>query len=349
MDDKELLILLEKLQSHNITADERKRLDELLNNPAALEKLSALMEHTFEEIRSSSSNLEAYGREDIVKERLEKLIPNEPIKSKKNSNRIVYWATSLVAACALITFVFFFNTKETEASAIVWETISTAPGERKKLSLSDGTNIIVNGKTSLSYPKHTLEKLRMVRLKGEAFFDVAKNDKKPFLVIAEDFTTQVVGTSFNIDSDIGKVVEVNSGKVNVLAMKGEDAISIIGTLEQTNKEILAQLHQNSHQQASLTKGLRAKLKETLEIESYNYKNWFNNELIHLNEPLSEVAQKAYRNFGDSVLVDPQLAHKKITITFRERTQQQVLNTLAELTNGKLTRNHETETWEITKK
>src|SRR5690606_620548 len=190
---------------------------------------------------------------------------------------------------------------------------------------------------------------RMVRLKGEAFFDVANNEEKHVLVRAGDVTTQVVGSSLNIDSDIGRVVVVNSGKVNVLAMKGEDAISIIGTHEQTNDEILAQLHQNSHQQASLTKGLRAKLKETLEIESYNYKNWFNNELIHLNEPLSEVAQKAYRNFGDSVLVDPQLAHKKITITFRERTQQQVLNTLAELTNGKLTRNHETETWEIRRK
>src|SRR5690606_13492442 len=144
--------------------------------------------------------------------------------SKKNSNRIVYWATSLVAACALITFVFFFNTKETEASAIVWETISTAPGERKKLSLSDGTNIIVNGKTSLWYPNHTLEKLRMVRLKGEAFVAVAKNDKNPILVIAEEFTAQVGGTSFNIDSEIGKVVEVNSGMVNVLAMKGEEAM-----------------------------------------------------------------------------------------------------------------------------
>lgn len=351
MDDKELLLLIDKLQSNSITAEERNRLEDLLRNPDELEKFTALMELTFEKTQRSSSKLAQYDRENIVRKRLEQHIPFPDLtKRKLKRSRIIYWVSSVAAACIILSFIIFSGAEKIEEPSIVWETISTVPGERRKVSLSDGTKIVLNGNTSLSYPKHISEKLRLVKLKGEAFFDVANNEHKPFLIISEDFTTQVVGTSFNIDTDIGKVVEVNTGQVNVFAMEEQEVLTLTVAHNISKEEVLAQISQNATHHVTLTKGLRAQLGDNTQwtVENYRYKNWLDNELIHLNEPVLNVVQKAYRNFGDSIVVHPELAHKKITITFRERTKEQVLHTLAELANGKLTLNHETNTWEIMK-
>src|SRR5690606_6177549 len=108
-----------------------------------------------------------------------------------------------------------------------------------------GTTILLNGNTTLAYPKQMLQNIRLVKLKGEAFFDVAKNEKKPFLIVSKDFTTQVVGTSFNIDSDIGRVVEVNTGKVNVFAVPENKTIELIDMSHNTSENILSLINKIS--------------------------------------------------------------------------------------------------------
>ncbi|MGH2624896.1 MAG: FecR domain-containing protein, partial [Sphingobacterium sp.] len=82
-----------------------------------------------------------------------------------------------------------------------------------------------------------------------------------------------------------------------------------------------------------------------QVRTFKNKNWHNNELIHMNEPLKQVLRKAYRYFGDSVAVSGKLAKTKISISFRNKNIQQVLQTLAELSNGNLIKRNDHE-WEI---
>jgi ferric-dicitrate binding protein FerR (iron transport regulator) len=90
--------------------------------------------------------------------------------------------------------------------------------ETKKVQLEDGTEITLQPSSRLSYPGHFTVDKREVYLDGEAFFNVAKDPAKPFLVHSGNLVTQVLGTSFTIkpDKNSGKIiVSVKTGKVAV--------------------------------------------------------------------------------------------------------------------------------------
>jgi ferric-dicitrate binding protein FerR (iron transport regulator) len=76
--------------------------------------------------------------------------------------------------------------------------ISTREGERKKITLEDGTEVWMNVGSRLSYPGNIADGKREVVLEGEAFFDVAKHESKPFTIRASDMRVRVLGTRFNV-------------------------------------------------------------------------------------------------------------------------------------------------------
>lgn len=86
------------------------------------------------------------------------------------------------------------------------------------INLSDGSSVLLQPGARLTYPKSFTGNTREVHLTGEAFFEIAKNRKIPFLVFTQDLVTTVTGTSFRIkaSSDQSKVeVSVKTGQVNV--------------------------------------------------------------------------------------------------------------------------------------
>lgn len=94
----------------------------------------------------------------------------------------------------------------------------TAKSEVLNVKLDDGTVIDLNIGSRLVYPRTFDGETRMVKLTGEAFFDVARNEHKPFIIQTGKLNIKVLGTSFNIrmDSDSGnEVVTVASGRVEV--------------------------------------------------------------------------------------------------------------------------------------
>jgi len=121
-------------------------------------------------------------------------------------------------------------------------TTQTIAQEKTTIELPDGTKVWLNQKSSLQYKKE-FDK-RIVHLEGEAFFDVAKMQGKPFEIYAGDSKTRVLGTSFNVRAypDEHKVeIAVETGKVefsaenkpkeNTLLIPGEYAIYTKATQE----------------------------------------------------------------------------------------------------------------------
>ncbi|WP_433830598.1 FecR family protein [Flavobacterium anhuiense] len=86
------------------------------------------------------------------------------------------------------------------------------------ITLSDGSSVLLQPNSKLSYPKIFTGNERKVYLSGEGFFEISKNPKKPFFVYANEIVTRVVGTSFRIkaypDQQNVEVV-VRTGKVKV--------------------------------------------------------------------------------------------------------------------------------------
>jgi transmembrane sensor len=88
--------------------------------------------------------------------------------------------------------------------------------------LSDGSSVLLQPKSKLSYPKIFAGNERKVYLSGEGFFEISKNAKKPFLVFSNELITKVVGTSFRIKSykdDPNVEVMVRTGIVKIQSNK----------------------------------------------------------------------------------------------------------------------------------
>lgn len=135
----------------------------------------------------------------------------------------------LAAACVLVGGFFLANRYLTNhsapASAFVPVEHKSANGQQRKLVLPDGTRVTLNAGSSISYPEEFEENIRKVSLTGEAFFDVTRNEKAPFVIITGEVVTKVLGTSFNIRAyPENKAVQVAvvEGKVKVNAKIGSE-------------------------------------------------------------------------------------------------------------------------------
>lgn len=114
------------------------------------------------------------------------------------------------AACAAVIALLVISTYSLTADfliksvAAVENTLYVPAGQRVKLTLQDGTEVWLNAQTKLTYPTVFAENERRVKVEGEAFFDVAKNPEKPFIVSSQGIEMKVLGTKFNVCSYPGE-------------------------------------------------------------------------------------------------------------------------------------------------
>lgn len=93
----------------------------------------------------------------------------------------------------------------------------TIPGVKSHLTLADGSLVILNSGSELRYIKNFEKGRREVQLKGEAFFRVAKDSLRPFIVHSRETSTTALGTSFNVKAYEGETLDVSllTGKVAI--------------------------------------------------------------------------------------------------------------------------------------
>ena len=84
------------------------------------------------------------------------------------------------------------------SAEVVYNTVSIPRGGEFRVTLPDGTNVWLNASSSLRYPIVFNSAERRVTLTGEAYFEVAKNKQKPFIVASEGAEVKVLGTHFNV-------------------------------------------------------------------------------------------------------------------------------------------------------
>jgi len=105
---------------------------------------------------------------------------------------------SIVSKTADGKLAYRSNTDRSDKNAVTYNTIETPRGGQYQLTLADGTIVLLNAGSSLKYPTTFTGKERKVELKGEAYFEVAKNKEKPFRVALNGMQVEVLGTHFNV-------------------------------------------------------------------------------------------------------------------------------------------------------
>ncbi|WP_281310064.1 FecR family protein [Flavobacterium flavigenum] len=157
-------------------------------------------------------------------ENSQKVVSLEPQRSnKKVVVRLLFAAASIIALIAIGNSLFFKpkteNTIPVTEQPVIAENTSVDFSGKQLVRLPDGSTVILNDNSTLKYEQNSFgNKTREVTLTGEAFFDIKRNEKKPFIVHTGKVQTKVLGTAFNINAfDSSKNIEVTvtRGKVQV--------------------------------------------------------------------------------------------------------------------------------------
>jgi transmembrane sensor len=116
-----------------------------------------------------------------------------------------------------------------EVPAVVkWQNYETPLGVKSTVTLSDGSAVTLNSGTTISYRENFSGPKREIYMEGEAFFMVAPDSLKPFLVYAGGVSTMALGTSFNIKAFGNETTEISlvTGSVEVKQQNGENVARI---------------------------------------------------------------------------------------------------------------------------
>lgn len=132
-------------------------------------------------------------------------------------------ASLLVLFCLCAQYeAFQYHSQPFEKPKIPMITRSNPAGQKSIIDLPDGSKIHLNSESEIKFPQEFSSDLRLVSLKGEAFFEVQK-EQRPFLVESGDTKIQVLGTSFNVRQKTNEplYVALVTGKVRVNAENGD--------------------------------------------------------------------------------------------------------------------------------
>lgn len=215
-------------------------------------------------------------------------------------------AASVVLVAASAFLFYFIAVKE---DTHVWETA----GNRMDFVLQDGSHIWLNENSKLSVPPDFMENERTVELKGEAYFDVAKNPLKPFIIAADELRIKVLGTSFNVkafEEDSNAEVLVVSGNVSVSLDQGPgQQVMLVAGEKVTFDKGAMQLH----------KGVNENLNETA---------WKTKQLLFRKTRVQEVINTVEKYFAVKIIVKNQdLLKCRFTGSFDDPSLQEVLEAL----------------------
>jgi len=255
--------LIYKSLAAGLSAEEQRQLDDWLSASDENQETANNIRQGWELSANYSKDIEVNLDDEFAL--LQKSIgieknPNIKIAETARVKKLNPWKTWMSIAAAgllLVAPYFIFNPSSAQPQII---TIHTQNQEIKEVELPDGTKVWLNENSTLTYPSPFEKLSRNVELKGLAFFDVARDEKKPFHIEADDVGIKVLGTSFSvraIESEATVEVVVKTGKVRVKG-KGNTA-----TLEKGRKAIY---NKNENRMSTTT------------AKSLNEVAWYNNIL-----------------------------------------------------------------------
>jgi len=205
--------------------------------------------------------------------------------------------------------------KKQQKEYVVMQTISSRQGMVTQFELADGTKVWLNSGSALQFPTCFTGDQREVKLSGEAFFEVAKNENLPFQVKAKDLNIEVLGTSFNVVSyDDEKQTEVIlvEGKVR-LSSEIDEEQKVFGTMQPGQRAVYTEDNQK----------LEA---EAVAVEKYIA--WRDGNLIFRDDKMDDVAKRLSRWYNVEIVInDPEIKSYVYKATFRNETLSQVLHLL----------------------
>jgi len=213
--------------------------------------------------------------------------------------------------------------------------IATAKGSIRKISLPDGSSVILNAGSRISYKKTFDAKHRALFLSGEALFDIAKDPKHPFVVNTQSMKIRVLGTKFNVkaypDDNVAEA-SLFRGSIELSVVNEPDRKILLKPSEKIKvfKESVIPIEKESKivepptikliELGQVTKKLQDSIPEEM--------MWMNHQIVFDSELFGQIAKEMERKYNVSIIFKNEDAEKyKFTGRFDDIPIEQALNKL----------------------
>ncbi|WP_264791670.1 FecR family protein [Aureispira anguillae] len=305
--DNKYLHLLNKVLANKASTSERDLLEEWIKskeeNKAFVEEITKVWDWSEHYAEDLSIDTNSAWDKLVTKINQEPPVKHTIVRSLRSWTA----AAAMVGLLALSFWWAYQNDKVVEAPMAQ---IETGKKEQKEITLPDGSVVVLNEGSSLSYKEDF--KTRKVHLEGEAFFEVTKQNGASFEIITTTTKTTVLGTSFNVRAYQDKDVEVAvlTGKVAVEGLKGSQEKVFLLPNETAIYDVKA---------------------NTIEKETQMGVNsiaWKTQELVFDNTQWMEVIETLEQYFDVEIESDEKLLNCYYTGQFKDPNLGQIFETIA---------------------
>lgn len=289
--------LLHRLMAGSTTEEENRQLMEWFRQCVSKEEFFMLFDTAWQKSPDEMSR--------DVQERMYRRL-NQELDEEKKQTRVValrprfswkVWQRVAVACIIIVLSLINYNMNDKRIQLSTQNfTVSAEKGQRAFVTLPDSTKVWLNSDTKISYPADYGMEERNVSLEGEAYFEVAKNPEKRFIVKTKGMQVEALGTSFNINAyrDDDKIIaSLFSGSVRV---SYDDYMAILKPHESVKVDLL-----------------------THSFSQYKDENiqdialWRQNEITFDGESLEEITRIMNRLYNTTIYIEDESLKKECYI------------------------------------
>lgn len=307
---EKIFYLLDRYTLNQCTDEEKAELEMYMNSN---QYDDVFEEHIEKNLRASSltaASIDA-DRSAVILQRLRSKISQPVVHKIPLKRRMMKFAAAASVVIVLTAGFFIFYNRSSGDQGYPLSLQGNTSRERvntgaepMRISLEDGSEVVLQPAASLTYPPDFNGEKREVLLKGDAFFDIAKNPAKPFLVYHGHLITEVLGTSFTISMhDKKQNVEVLHGKVQVYENK---AFAKTGAEQNKNNRVIITPNQETEYSedqgifnTSIVKIPLPVVNDSIRKEGLTQADLFN---IRTGK-LFEIKQKLQDTYGIEIVLD----------------------------------------------
>lgn len=293
-------------------AQHKKSLDQLLqkflNRTARQEETSLLWQWLWQlDVEEAESKVDTGQQERLwaaISAQTQVAVPPR----KRIHRKYLVMAAAVLFCLIAIPWLLLKPRKETIQNYV----IASDDHHIKSVILPDGTTVILNLSSSLTYPSDYNQKERRVTLNGEGYFKVSTNDQRPFIVQSGGLETRVLGTAFNIEA------HNNSPQIRIALTSGKILVYPISHPQQKNLLEPGQLLCYELATGAVTTG-------TFSIDAAS---WTTGGLSFNGIPLSEALRKLEQHYHIRLQYhESQLTGKTVTASMDKTSWQNALSAI----------------------
>lgn len=297
---------------------------------------SEIVENFFESFSSRPDILDQldFEKQNEIKKRIQENVVNKISPTPVRKISLIKLAVAATVALFCISIAYQYLYKNSSLKNIE---INLANGQQRHITLEDGTKITLNASSRIIYPNSFKDSSkREVILIGEAFFDVAKNPKKPFIIHTPRMEISVLGTAFNVrdyENELNAETALIRGKVSIWKTGHTNNKFILNPNE---KFVISNAAIKNNTQAPTAKAVSIQ-NATARVQPLAISNqdgttleteWMLKRMTIRDETLADIVIKLERMYGVEIqILSSKIANQRFSATFENEDLDNILKAL----------------------